>query len=786
MNQQAKEKPTEATAGGLSRHPTDSNTDLTTIIPHPLQEIVTRFYFDRGVQLIKVQGPRSGGDGKRAFDRDVIPTPEAAVAILESGDNIGVLCTEASGVIVIDVDRYAKDDSLEARHRVQCLDELIDNWHEAGLTETFTVLTGSGGYHFYYQYEPGLGCVTGSDAGRGVTGVDVRSKGGYVVAPPSSNAKGEYVIDNEAPIAPLPRELKAWLRQNGYYDRDAKVVKDAKASVSHYRAGVKDLAPRHDNYPADVLHAALAEAEAEAREVLAKVAALQRGHRETGLAAYALQLAHYLPGGWLAEDDLVRRLFDAAGEMAEPLPASTQRYIINSKIRKGKDMPEYVHALETGDDATAKEYSPKDPDAAFNYKLEQQKNKRSISPSPSGNGNGGRPAPEASGKADRLGNDPERVKAFLRDNYTLAWDTLSDNPELGGEQFDEVTWARIDNACRSAGCSASKVITNSVIEVAAERPHHPVRDYLEATVYQGAKIREIAEMIKIRNDGYPDAPEIFLTRWMVGAVARAYTGSQNFILVLEGAQGIGKSRFARWICPTLANDPANTKRLFDAAPINPDRNDDNIKAANIFVWEVSEIPAITRKHDREAVKAFTTRETYNMRMPYARKPVIKMGLANFIGTANNEAGFLNDPTGSRRFVVLPIDSIDSAIFEQDPGPLWAEAYDLWQNGASPFITPDEAEMQAALNAEFQTEPQVSMYLFDIIEITGKADDFVPSRAIIERLGDDGYTPAKNNPDATAKNVHSIMQRLGINETRHRTNNKQPRGFEGIRLLPISR
>lgn len=42
---------------------------------------------------------------------------------------------------------------------------------------------------------------------------------------------------------------------------------------------------------------------------------------------------------------------------------------------------------------------------------------------------------------------------------------------------------------------------------------------------------------------------LYLRKWAIGAVARAYTGAQNAGLVLDGAQGLGKSRFVRWLCP---------------------------------------------------------------------------------------------------------------------------------------------------------------------------------------------------------------------------------------------
>ena len=113
--------------------------------------------------------------------------------------NIGLLMGD--GLIAIDVDpRKGGDDSIS---------DLAD------LPDTVTALTGGGGWHFIYHadedYRTGAGILPG---------VDVRSKGGYIVAPPSLHVSGrryEWEVGcapGEMKPAPLPDVFKR-LMQNG-------------------------------------------------------------------------------------------------------------------------------------------------------------------------------------------------------------------------------------------------------------------------------------------------------------------------------------------------------------------------------------------------------------------------------------------------------------------------------------------------------------------------------------------------------------------------------------------
>lgn len=68
--------------------------------------------------------------------------------------------------------------------------------------DTMIVQTGGNGYHYFFLYAEGM-----ANKARIRPLVDIRSEGGYVVAPNSVSEKGPYSILQKVPLLPFPKEL---------------------------------------------------------------------------------------------------------------------------------------------------------------------------------------------------------------------------------------------------------------------------------------------------------------------------------------------------------------------------------------------------------------------------------------------------------------------------------------------------------------------------------------------------------------------------------------------------
>lgn len=115
--------------------------------------------------------------------------------------NIAIAC-EQSSLIVLDVDpRHGGEESLRELER-----------RYGPLPETVEVITGGGGRHLYFKKPQNVRIKNGVNLA-GLSGLDIRADGGYVVAPPSIHPNGQRYAWKEGhspediELAPAPQWL---------------------------------------------------------------------------------------------------------------------------------------------------------------------------------------------------------------------------------------------------------------------------------------------------------------------------------------------------------------------------------------------------------------------------------------------------------------------------------------------------------------------------------------------------------------------------------------------------
>jgi predicted P-loop ATPase len=169
----------------------------------------------------------------------------------------------------------------------------------------------------------------------------------------------------------------------------------------------------------------------------------------------------------------------------------------------------------------------------------------------------------------------------------------------------------------------------------------------------------------------------------------------DYMLILEGAQGIGKSTVTK----ILATKKYHASIGLDLATKSSEK--DTIAAlAGKQIVEVEEM-VIDKRSDVEQLKAFITREEDIIRMPYGRitKPYPRQCI--FIGTINPESGvgYLKDPTGARRFWPVTCREINimGLILERDQ--LFAEAFVRYGRKEKLYLSPEATTLAFYEQAE---------------------------------------------------------------------------------------
>ena len=149
--------------------------------------------------------------------------------------NTGIPTGAKNNLLVVDID--VKDDGLA---------EFKKYITEHGDPNTLTVETPTGGYHYYFRYSHAnpdnermiKNYLKNASKYRGV-GIDVRSEGGYVVAPPSIRDGKPYKIINNTTPADLPSELIKFLIAGKQTLVFAKASEQKQAKIHAPRKNIK-------------------------------------------------------------------------------------------------------------------------------------------------------------------------------------------------------------------------------------------------------------------------------------------------------------------------------------------------------------------------------------------------------------------------------------------------------------------------------------------------------------------------------------------------------------------
>lgn len=301
---------------------------------------------------------------------------------------------------------------------------------------------------------------------------------------------------------------------------------------------------------------------------------------------------------------------------------------------------------------------------------------------------------------------------------------------------------------------------------ANEHRYHPIIEYLGSLQWDGKDhISKLCSYFEDKQNVF----SLWMKRWLIGAVAKvmAYPrGQQNRTLVLDGPQNIGKSYYVRWLCSPLPGYHVEMS-------INPDDKDADIRLMSKWIWEVSELGSTTRKSDREMLKAFLSKENVTVRKSYGHFDTVKPPLSNFIGTVNNDVGFLNDPTGYRRFMACTLTKIDRNYSKEvDINQVWGQAVALFKSGEAWILEGDEYNLAEQINTSYEVENPLIQYLFKYFDIDPKQTEWVmPATDILDILRSNNVGP--KDIHWLSQQVSSALNKLNVDKNRRRIEGSNP-------------
>ena len=287
---------------------------------------------------------------------------------------------------------------------------------------------------------------------------------------------------------------------------------------------------------------------------------------------------------------------------------------------------------------------------------------------------------------------------FIKEHFEIRRNMVSQEYEcraIDQEEFETMNEFNVFVKMQTSGLNISLNNLVALLKsdiIPAYNPFTLYFDNLPKWDQQTDHIKHLASFIKVKDRERFDR---HFKKWLVRAVKCAlvdsYFNKQAFILVHD-KQNSGKSTFCRFLCPPALSD-------YIAENLSIDKDSRILLTRNLLI-NLDELSTLS-KVEINSLKSMFSKDKINERLPYDRRNTITPRRCSFIGSTN-QVEFLNDETGSVRWLCFVIDEIDWSYSEKvNIDLIYAQAYHLFKSGFDADLTPEEIRENEEFNKEFQ-------------------------------------------------------------------------------------
>jgi predicted P-loop ATPase len=274
-------------------------------------------------------------------------------------------------------------------------------------------------------------------------------------------------------------------------------------------------------------------------------------------------------------------------------------------------------------------------------------------------------------------------------------------------RIDDFTLNSIVRHLKNAGVShASKTKVGELLESDFSDEVNPVQEYFEQLrPFKGDPIGELAGTVELVADpaSRQKRQQMFrkyLEKWMVGAVANVFIENRcanQLCFIIAGKQGTFKSTWIRNLCPP------ELSAYYIEGSLDPDNKDSMMATANNFIFNLDDYFAGITSRKINEFKGLLTKNTVKVRRSYARYAEELPKICSFIASSN-EAQFLHDPTGNRRFLPFEIHKIDIERAQRlNINHAWAQARRHYKDGFIYWLTKADQDELEEYNEQFEVQ-----------------------------------------------------------------------------------
>lgn len=227
----------------------------------------------------------------------------------------------------------------------------------------------------------------------------------------------------------------------------------------------------------------------------------------------------------------------------------------------------------------------------------------------------------------------------------------------------------------------SKDKHNAALRILFEnRKYNPIQNIVDDIVWDGKPRCKhfLTEWAKAEDTPYTQEVSRLI---FAGGIHRLYAPGTKFddVPILMGSQGCGKSTLVRFLA--INDDYYGEVTSVEGQPAIE-------QLSGKWICEMSEMLALTKSREQEAVKAYITRAIDSYRKPWDKNVSEFPRRCIIVATSNNYSPLV-DKSGNRRFYPVEVHSDGYEVYRREEEirtyimQCWAEARELYRAGEMP-------------------------------------------------------------------------------------------------------
>jgi predicted P-loop ATPase len=278
-------------------------------------------------------------------------------------------------------------------------------------------------------------------------------------------------------------------------------------------------------------------------------------------------------------------------------------------------------------------------------------------------------------------DEVSQMEMYLRSNFNLKKNAISMLIENNGIPLEEEDLNTMYLEAVKVMPKAKDSIFNKLIHSNFINKYNPIFDFIEENkhINTTGNITKISQSITTQDTAYC---EYFLTKWLVGLIAKLHGDNCPLMLIFQGPQNAGKTQFERRILPIKLNNYIGE--------VSPGMKDVDFYLLMSQKWIIidDECGGKSKKDDLHQ-KSLLDKQRFDVRKPYGKGNVTVPSLAMMCGNTN-ERDILTDLTGNRRYIIIDFQEYDWDLYNSvDKTELLIECYNLYKSGYSYKLTKED-------------------------------------------------------------------------------------------------